>query len=64
MNKKDLMDAIAHLDDNDAVVIEVHDMVANEDLYSFYVDVIDGIKLEDGSIIKEIRLSIIPNSIR
>ena len=61
MNVKDLKEAIKNLDDNDDVVIEVHDTVLSEDLYRFSIDIIDGIRLLDGSIIKEIRLCPIKN---
>lgn len=52
-----LREAIKDLDDNDAVVIETTDLESGDaqDLYPFYIDIIDGIKLEDGSEIKEIR---------
>ena len=61
MNVKDLKEAIKNLDDNDDVVIEVHDTVLSEDLYRFSIDIIDGIRLLDRSIIKEIRLCPIKN---
>ena len=57
LNKKDLLEALEGTNDNDAVVIEVHDNVLTEDLYSFTVDIISGVELEDGSKINEIRLS-------
>lgn len=52
-----LREAIKDLDDNDAVVIETTDLESGDaqDLYPFYIDIIDGVKLEDGSEIKEIR---------
>ena len=52
-----LREAIKDLDDNDAVVIETTDLESGDaqDLYPFYIDIIDGIKLEGGSEIKEIR---------
>jgi hypothetical protein len=55
---KDLREAIAHLDDNDAVVVEIHEGIRSEDLYDFNIDVIDGIILTDGSTISEVRLCI------
>jgi hypothetical protein len=62
MTKKDLIDSLAKFDDNDAVVIEVHDMVATEDLYTFYVDPIDMELDADGNHRGfEIRLSVLPH---
>ena len=55
-NKKDLIDALKEFDDNDAVVVEVHDAELGEDLYYFTIDVIEGIKMEDGTTIREIRI--------
>lgn len=57
LNKKDLLEALEGTNDNDAVVIEVHDNVLTEDLYPFTVDIISGVKLEDGTEINEIRLT-------
>lgn len=52
-----LREIIKDLDDKDQVVIETTDLETGDaqDLYPFYVDIIDGIQLEDGSEIKEIR---------
>jgi hypothetical protein len=52
-----LREAIKDLNDNDQVVIETTDLDTGDaqDLYPFYVDIIDGIKLEDGSEVSEIR---------
>lgn len=56
MNKKQLLEALEGLGDNDAVVIDTQvEFELNEDLYSFSIDVIGGIELEDGSYINEIR---------
>lgn len=54
----DLRQAIATLDDNDAVVVEIHEGMRSEDLYDFDIDVIDGVKLSDGTTISEVRLCI------
>lgn len=54
--KRDLIEALKDLDDDDDVVIEVHDDVLTDDLYLFYVDVIDGLKDINGNEFKEIRL--------
>jgi hypothetical protein len=52
-----LREAIKDLNDNDQVVIETTDLETGDaqDLYPFYIDTIDGIKLEDGSEVSEIR---------
>ena len=52
-----LREIIKDLDDKDRVVIETTDLETGDaqDLYPFYVDIIDGIQLEDESEIKEIR---------
>ena len=55
-----LRQAIAHYPDNDVVVIEVYDAILSDDLYSFTIDSIGGIKQEDGSEINEVRLCVIP----
>ena len=55
-NKADLFEALKDFDDNDAVVIEVHDTELSEDLYVFSIDVIEGVKMQDGTEIREIRL--------
>ena len=34
----DLRQAIQHLDDHDAVVVEIHEGERQEDLYTFYLD--------------------------
>ena len=60
----DLKEAISHLSDNDLVVIETTDLSTGDamDLYPFYVDVIDGIQLTDGSEISEVRFCQMDNS--
>lgn len=61
--KKELIEILNDFQDTDAVVIEVHDMVANEDLYRFYVDPIHmGVDENNKDRGNEIRLSILPNA--
>ena len=60
--KKQLLEALEGTNDNDIVVIEVYDTVLDEDLYPFYVDKIDGIKLDSGEIVNEIRFTAIPHN--
>jgi hypothetical protein len=57
LDKKDLINALEDYNDNDVVVIEVHDMVIGEDLYTFYVDSVD----LDKRGWKEVRLCVVPN---
>jgi hypothetical protein len=58
--KKELMQELENLNDNDLVVIEVYDTVLDEGLYNFYVDVIEGVKLNNGENGNEIRFTAIP----
>ena len=50
-------------DDDDQICIETIDLETGDtqDLYPMYVDVIDGIKLTDGSIVREVRFCQRPN---
>ena len=50
----DLRQEIQHLDDNDIVVVEIHEGVRHEDLYTFYID--DSINLN--STMREVRICI------
>jgi len=50
----DLRQAIQHLDDNDIVIVEIHEGVRHEDLYTFYID--DSINLN--STMREVRICI------
>jgi hypothetical protein len=52
-----LREAIKDLDDNDLVVFEQTDLDTGDaqDLYPFYMDVIEGIKLDDGTEVNEVR---------
>jgi hypothetical protein len=57
----DLRQEIQHLDDNDIVVVEIHEGVRHEDLYTFYID--DSINYIDDSInlnstMREVRICI------
>lgn len=58
-----LKEAISHLSDNDLVVIETTDLATGDaiDLYPFYIDVIDGIDLVDGTQVSEVRFCQLPN---
>lgn len=57
-NIGDLKKAIEGLDNNDELVIEIHEGERNEGLYTPYLDIIDNLALANGNIIKEIRLCI------
>jgi hypothetical protein len=62
MKKKDLIKALEEFDDDDFVVISVHDTVAYEDLYEFFVDPIHmGIDKEGNDRGHEIHLNLIPH---
>jgi hypothetical protein len=54
----ELRKAIANFDDNDIVVVEIHEGFRTEDLYEFSIDEIKGLMLQDGTGISEIRLCI------
>ena len=55
-----LREAIADFKDTDSVVCEIHEGTFHEDLYSFYVDEINGMATEDGKDDRtEVRLSLI-----
>lgn len=53
----DLKEMLADLDDEDQVCIETIDLETGdtEDLYPFHIDIIDGIELTDGTIVREVR---------
>jgi hypothetical protein len=53
----ELRQAISHLSDDDCVVIETNDLDTGDaiDLFPFYIDIMEGIKLTDGSTINEVR---------
>lgn len=50
----ELRKALANLNDEDVVVVEIHEGARHEDLYTFYVD--DSIVLDEG--IREVRFCI------
>ena len=53
----DLKEFLNTLNDNDQVCLETIDLETGDvqDLYPFYIDVIDRVQLTDGSIINEVR---------
>ena len=59
----ELKEFLETLNDNDQVVIETIDLETGDtqDLYPFYMDVIGGLKLTDGTIINEVRFCQQPN---
>jgi hypothetical protein len=54
----ELKKAIADFNDDDIVVVEIHEGYRNEDLYEFSVDEVVGLRLVDGTEISEVRLCI------
>lgn len=54
----ELREALAQFDENDAVVVEIHEGERGEDLYEFTIDSIGGVQLTDGTTITEVRLCI------
>lgn len=54
----DLKEAIKNFNDDDEVVVEIHEGDRSEDLYNFYVDHIDMLTFQDGSTLKEVRICI------
>ena len=55
----DLRQAIQHLDDHDAVVVEIHEGERQEDLYTFYLDDSITIVSDDlNSTMREVRICI------
>jgi len=59
---KELREQLAKFDDNDVVVIEIHDALVGEDLYQFSVDSIEHHDGEYNVRFNEVRLCLIPNS--
>tara|TARA_B100001113_G_scaffold265939_1_gene220812 strand:- start:11785 stop:11964 length:180 start_codon:yes stop_codon:yes gene_type:complete len=59
MTIKEFKDVLKTYNDNDVVVVEVHDTILSEDLYEFYID--DTIHIDDR---KEIRICPIKNQIK
>jgi len=59
MTIKELKKILNQYNDNDVVVVEVHDTILYEDLYEFYID--DTIYIDDR---KEIRICPKPNMLK
>jgi len=60
--KAQLIESLKDTKKNDIVVIDLqYAMDLSNDLYSFYIDVIPGIKLMNGETVNEIRFCPIPN---
>ena len=57
MTVSELRKELEHFDDHDEVICEVYDFEAYEDLYDFYIDVIEGLETVNG-IVREIRISL------
>jgi hypothetical protein len=58
---KELREAIEKFNDNDLVVVEIHEGVRHNDLYDFTIDWISDIDLNDGtqvSKVSEVRICI------
>ena len=53
-----LREAIKDFEDNDELVIEIHEDNRSEGLYIPYVDVIHGVVSADGTFVSEVRLCI------
>jgi hypothetical protein len=53
----ELKEFLTTLDDNDQVCMEAIDLETGDtqDLYPFHMDVIENLKMEDGSTIREVR---------
>ena len=54
----DLRRLTSHLSDDDLLVIEIHEGERYEDLYIPTTDLIDGVELDNGKIVREFRLCI------
>jgi|APGre2960657404_1045060.scaffolds.fasta_scaffold81862_2 hypothetical protein len=54
----ELRQAISQFNDNDLVVVEIHEGSRSEDLYEFHVDNVNNVKLMDGSEVTEVRICI------
>ena len=54
----ELREAIKEFNDDDEVVIEIHEGVRTEDLYYPSIDAIHGVVSADGKFISEVRLCI------
>jgi hypothetical protein len=58
MTIQELREAISQFNDNDIVVVEIHEGVRHEDLYEFTIDEIQGLMLLSGEKVSEIRFTI------
>jgi hypothetical protein len=56
MKKKDLIVLLNDYNDDDDIVVEVHDTVLYEDLYTFYIDGVSGLLDENSEEYNEIRI--------
>ena len=54
----DLRNAIKDLNNEDALVVEIHEGERGEDLYTPYIDIIGKVNMADGTTISEVRLCI------
>lgn len=57
-NVGELRKALAEFDDHDEVVVEIHEGSRSEDLYDLHIDVVNGLKLVDGTEVREVRFCI------
>lgn len=53
-----LRKALEQYNDQDEVVVEIHEGERYEDLYDFYIDFVGGVLREDGTEINEVRFCI------
>jgi hypothetical protein len=59
---KEVREILSELDDHDQVCIETCDENGDvQDLYPMYMDVIEGIRLTDGTTVREVRFCQMPN---
>lgn len=56
----ELREAIAEFNENDIVVVEIHEGIRGEDLYEFEIDTmtLSYVPREDGTLLTEVRLCI------
>lgn len=57
MKVKDLLEQLSRFNEDDIVVVEIHEGHRSEDLYEFTIDDIE-VKCTDGSSFQEVRLCI------
>lgn len=58
MKVNELKKLLEDYNDDNYIVVEIHEGVRHEDLYNFTIDVIDYVKQPDGTFGNEIRLCI------